>query len=97
MKEFSIDEFDWDEGNVPKILRRHEVDPKECEEVFLNGSMIRPDIKHSVTEQRFIAFGHTNNDRKLMIVFTVRNRKIRVISARPMDRKERHWYETKEA
>ena len=37
--------------------------------------------------------GHTDPGRRLFIVFTVRNNRIRVISARDMSRKERKIYE----
>jgi uncharacterized DUF497 family protein len=86
------EEFDWDHGNVPKLIRRHEVDPQECEEAFRNRPLIMADEKHSQVEKRYVAYGHTNDDRKLVMIFTVRNRRIRVLSARPMDRKERQWY-----
>jgi len=36
--------------------------------------------------------GRTNDDRYLFVVFTIRNNKIRVISARDMNRKERRVY-----
>ncbi len=69
---------------------------KECEEVFLNEPLKTfYDIKHSQEEIRFIAFGKTDENRRLLIVFTVRNRKIRIISARDMSKKERRIYEQK--
>lgn len=89
-------EFDWDEANRDKNLVKHGVDFKECEEIFFN----RPlktfyDIKHSQKENRFIALGVTNKTRRLLIVFTVRSKKIRIISARDQSRKERRLYEQK--
>jgi len=51
------------------------------------------DKKHSEIETRFYALGHTDLDRKLFIVFTIRNKKIRIISARDMSKKERKIYE----
>ena len=50
------------------------------------------DDKHSDNEDRAYAFGHTNNGRLLTIVFTVREKKIGVISARDMNKKERGMY-----
>jgi len=47
------------------------------------------DKKHSQIEDRFVAFGITNQGRKLTVIFTKRKDKIRVISARDMSRKER--------
>jgi uncharacterized DUF497 family protein len=88
--------FDWDEHNKYKNWERHKVDFRECEQVFFN----RPlktfyDIKHSQKEDRFVALGITNEGRKLYIVFTIRNKKIRIISARNQGRRERRIYEQK--
>lgn len=86
--------FDWDKGNTNKNLHRHNVSDKEAEEVFSNEPMrIFEDIKHSQLEQRFVAYGVTNSNRKLTVVFTLRKQKIRVISARDQNKKERIEYE----
>ena len=45
------------------------------------------------SEIRFAALGKTYGSRLLTVVFTLRARKIRVISARPMSRSERKLYE----
>jgi len=85
--------FAWDEANVTKNWERHQVTHIECEEVFFNNPLvIRPDETHSQEEDRFIALGRTELDRKLFIVFTIRAQKLRVISARDMNKKERKWY-----
>lgn len=86
--------FEWNKGNVDKNLRKHNVSDKETEEVFNNGPLqIFADTKHSQKEQRFVAYGVTDLKRKLMIIFTLRGQKIRVISARDQSRKERRVYE----
>ena len=46
--------------------------------------------------KRYYALGHTDIDRLLFVVFTVRGDKIRVISARDMSRKERKVYQSYE-
>ncbi len=85
--------FEWDEGNREKNWKRHKVAWWECEEVFFNIPLyVLPDIEHSKKEQRHFAFGHTNADRLLLIVFTVRRAHIRVISARGMSKQERKFY-----
>ena len=85
--------FDWDSGNRNKNAK-HDVEWKECEQVFFNRPLIViDDAAHSISEARFAAFGKTDTGRKLMIVYTVRNALIRVISARDMSRKERVFYE----
>src|SRR5436853_561441 len=87
-------EFEWDSGNYEKILRTHGVTHSEAEEVFFNEpQLLFDDIKHSQNEPRQYCFGQSDAERKLFIVFTLRKNKIRIISARDMSRKERHYYE----
>jgi len=89
-----IDGFEWDEGNRAKSWDKHQVSPSECEEVFLNiPLLLHDDTRHSQEEPRFYVLGRTSQERLLFLAFTVRNTKIRVISARPMSRKERQAYE----
>ncbi|MFQ5459262.1 MAG: BrnT family toxin [Anaerolineae bacterium] len=85
--------FDWDEGNATKNWERHQVAGAECEEVFfLAPLLVAEDPGHSRSERRYFALGRTLAGRRLC-VFTVRNDLIRVISARPMSRRERRVYE----
>lgn len=85
--------FDWDSGNLLKVWDTHEVLPSECEEVFVNQPFGgRPDEQHSAREERHFAYGRTAKRRLLTIVYTMRGTLIRVISARPMNRKEKKEY-----
>jgi uncharacterized DUF497 family protein len=85
--------FQWDQGNLEKNWLKHGVSPLECEQVFFNQPLVVvPDPKHSEREERFYALERTDTDRYLFVVFTVRGRKLRVISARDMNRKERSIY-----
>ena len=85
--------FDWDDSNIDKNLK-HNVQNWECEQVFFNDPIIiLDDPKHSITEDRFAAFGQTDWRRQLVVVYTKRCSKIRVISARDMNRKEKQLYE----
>ena len=89
-----IDSFDWDAGNRVKNVIGHAVSNKESEEAIFNRPVFFfEDEKHSLVEQRFLALGRSNVGRLLTIVFTVRESKIRVISARDMHKKERLVYE----
>ncbi len=89
----SLDGFDWDEGNQDKNWLKHQVSNGECEEVFFNVPLlVADDDKHSQIEQRYFALGKTNDGRTLFISFVIRTSKIRVISARDMNRKERRIY-----
>lgn len=85
--------FDWDAGNYEKNWIKHGVSPLECEEVFFNQPLIVvPDEKHSGQEERYYVLGRTDADRCLFLVFTMRGRRIRIISARDMNKKERKLY-----
>jgi hypothetical protein len=62
--------------------------------VFFNlPLLLQEDVGHSTKEPRYLVLGQTNAGRPLFIAFTVRNEKIRVISARDMSQKERGLYE----
>ncbi len=85
-----LEGFEWDQGNLEHI-KKHDVDYKECEEIFYNKPLqINEDKDHSsVTETRFEALGQTSKGRKLFLAFTIRKNKIRVISSRNQNKKER--------
>ena len=86
-------EFEWDKGNIDKNLKKHNVADKEAEEVFKNEpKFIFEDEKHSGTELRHALFGQSNKGRKVSVVFTMRNNKIRIITTRDMSKKERRDY-----
>ncbi len=87
-------EFEWDKWNLDKSYVKHGVTHKEAEEVFVDEwSFVLPDIKHSQKEERFIIVGKTLEKKDLFVVFVVRGKKIRMISARRMHRKEVLRYE----
>lgn len=87
-------EFAWDKGNIGKN-KKHSVDDKEAEEVFFDKNKVTfPDTIHSTeNEERLRIIGKTKRGRLLFIVFTKRDEKIRIISARDVNRKEVPLYE----
>lgn len=90
----SFFEFEWDKANLSKSYFEHGVLPKETEEFFLdNESIVLSGIEHSKKEERFIIFGKTVHKHNLFVVFTFRQDRIRVISARKMHKKEVLKYE----
>ncbi|MDO8610863.1 MAG: BrnT family toxin [bacterium] len=89
-----IEGFEWDEGNKEKNWKKHKVTMKETEEVFLNKPQsVFEDTKHSTKEKRYIIVGKNNFGRLLIVFFTLRKNKIRIISARDQGRTERKKYE----
>ena len=94
-KTFYPKEFQWDGWNTKKNWQKHKVTTSECEEVFFNESLIITGIDKSkilYREDRYTAYGITNTCRLLFVIFTIRENKIRVISARDMSRSERRFY-----
>ena len=89
--------FQWDEGNLDKNWLKHEVSFSEYEQVFFNLPLITcKDAVHSEKEERYYVLGKTDAERFLYIVFTVRKKQIRIISARDMNKKERQVYVSNE-
>lgn len=85
--------FDWSGGNTGKIWERHHVTPLEAEQVFFNTPLLAgADESHSQKEKRLYALGQTDEGRELFVAFTMRARRLRVVSARDMSRKERRVY-----
>ncbi|TNF45700.1 MAG: BrnT family toxin [Bacteroidetes bacterium] len=90
---FNCEGFEWDEGNSEKSRIRHNVIQGECEQVFFNEPiMVFSDVKHSQEENRWYLLGKTDAERFLFVVFTIRNNRIRIISARDMNKRERVIY-----
>lgn len=86
-------EFQWDTGNSGKNLKKHRVADTECEEVFFDeNKKVLNDVLHSEAENRYLLIGMTQLGRLLLVVFTIRKEKIRIISARDLNRKERNLY-----
>lgn len=89
--------FDWDKANLKKNKLKHGVNKIECEEIFFNQPLVLfPDTKHSKVEKRYGTLGKTNKNRKLALFFTIRDNKIRVISARDQGKQDRKVYEAVE-
>lgn len=85
----NIEGLDWDKGNLEHI-KKHDVSREECEEAFLNKQpIVTEDVTHSQIEDRYRIYGQSDNGRLLFIIITVRNSKIRVISARDQNKRER--------
>jgi uncharacterized DUF497 family protein len=88
--------FEWDAGNELKSYTKHGVSTYESESVFQDQFRLDfSDPLHSLSENRFITLGRSNRPRILCIAWTLRQKKVRIISARPASRAERGVYEEK--
>jgi hypothetical protein len=74
-------EFDWDEENT-EHLAAHKVMPGEFEQVLSNDPL---DLNYEVIdgEERYRSVGLTNRGRLLLVAWTVRNGKVRAVTAFP--------------
>ena len=91
----SVVGFDWGSGNARKSADKHGVSQLEAEQVFFSEPLlVVEDRHHSEVEPRWHALGQTLQQRLLHVTFTLRRdgTRIRVISARPMHRKEQAHY-----
>jgi uncharacterized DUF497 family protein len=88
-------EFEWDPDKERSNIERHAVDFTEAATVFgdpLELTISDPD--HSAGEFRFLSIGHSSLNRILVVSYTEREDRIRIISARTAAPKERRQYES---
>jgi uncharacterized DUF497 family protein len=87
-------EFEWESKKAGTNARKHGVTFQEAATVFGDPLAITfEDPDHSKEENRYITFGLSIRKRLLVVSHTERSDRTRIISARPMDRKEREIYE----
>ena len=86
--------FEWDDNKAKQNLKKHGVSFEEASTVF-GDPLARtiPDPLHSGEEDRFVHLGESRRRRLLVVVFTERGDKIRIISARVATRRERKNHE----
>lgn len=74
--------------------KKHRVRFAEAMTAFTDPlSVTIADPDHSVGEARYILVGHTTRGRLLVVAHADEGTQIRLISARPATRRERHAYE----
>jgi len=89
--------FEWDTGKAEANLRKHHVSFDEAQTVFtddLSVAVLDPD--HSDEEDRLIIIGMSNKRRLLVVIYTGRGKKIRLISARKATHAEHEKYENQD-
>ena len=89
--------FEWDKRKAESNLRAHGVSFREATTVFADPLAITiSDPDHSSAEMRFLDIGLSCFGRLLVVSYTERANKIRLISARLAVRNERKEYEETE-
>jgi uncharacterized protein len=86
--------FEWDEDKARSNVRKHGVSFDEAQTVFTDEfSITIPDPEHSDEEERLLILGLSHRKHLLVVIYTERGKRIRLISARKANRKERKEYE----
>ncbi|MBI3823324.1 MAG: BrnT family toxin [Planctomycetes bacterium] len=87
-------DFEWDSTKAKRNLAKHGVSFDEAATVFRDKlAAIFPDPDHSDDEQREIIVGNSDRNRLLVVSFTERGDRVRIISARKANKRERQDYE----
>ncbi len=87
-------QFEWDEEKAEINLKKHKIGFQEAKSVFGDPfSITIDDPDHSKKEQRFIDIGSSASGKLLVIVYTERGNKLRIISCRKATPIERRKYE----
>lgn len=87
-------DIEWDEGKNRLNQKKHKVSFSEAATVFddpLGLTILDPD--HSESEYRFLSIGQSSSERLLVVSYTERAGKIRLINARKPTQAERRAYE----
>ncbi len=90
--------FSWDARKSLKNYQKHDVSFEEAATIFSDPHGLDwEDLRHGLTERRWKRLGRSNENRVLLVIYTLRRlangtETIRIISARQSSRKERKAY-----
>ena len=88
--------FEWDPDKSSSNVVKHGVDFFEASTVFGDPfELTVPDPSHSEGEFRFLSLGSSTVGRLLVVSYTERDERIRIISAREANPRERKQYESR--
>jgi len=89
----NISEVEWDETKNRLNQRKHNVSFEEAATVFIDPLEITiDDPAHGISENRFISIGQSFKRRLLVVSYTERAGRIRIVTARKPTRRERREY-----
>ena len=87
-------QFEWDESKAEANFAKHGISFEEAKSVFDDPLFLAfADPDHSIGERRFIMLGMSNQGSLLVVAYTEREQRNRLISARKATRRERRAYE----
>jgi uncharacterized DUF497 family protein len=87
-------QFEWNKEKAAINFRKHGVSFEEAATVRDDYFVVDLyDTDHSIEENRFLIAGESAQNRLLIVSYTEKNGKIRIISARELTPKEKRDYE----
>jgi uncharacterized protein len=87
-------DVEWDEEKNILNQKDHRVSFDEAATVFNDQlELTIPDPDHSISERRFLSIGYSTNNQMLVVSYTERAGRVRIISARKPTKRERKIYE----
>lgn len=87
-------EVEWDPNKAATNLQKHSVSFPDAEAVLFDPNALSFEDTTAQGEQRFVVIGMDHLWRLLVVVYTDRGNRVRLISARPATRSERRQYES---
>ena len=88
-------EFEWDENKNKSNQEKHGIDFKDAKEVFKDeNSKVLQDLRKDYGEIRWRIIGKIYGS-IISVIYTMRDKAVRIISARKASRKERGEYNNK--
>lgn len=86
------DQFEWDQGKNRANRAKHGISFEEAIAIFDGPVFTARDHRRDYGEKRFISYGRLSQRVVVAVVHTFRGERIRLISARTANRKERQAY-----
>lgn len=87
-------EVEWDPNKAAINLQKHGVRFSDAEAVLFDPNALSFEDTTAPGEQRFVVIGMDHLWRLLVVVYTDRGNRVRLISARSATRSERQKYES---
>lgn len=84
-------EFEWDTDKAEKNLRKHGINFAEATSVLKDEAAITIYEEHP-REDRYVTIGMSDLGKLLVVVYTLRHNRVRLISARKTNKRERQQY-----
>ncbi len=84
-------EIEWDNNKAAANLIKHKIDFEDVKNIFLDTNCLEREDKRDYNETRIQVIGIVNQV-VLLVVYTKRNGRYRIISARRANKNERRQY-----